>query len=302
MIGTPRRIGLLLLFAMSWAPLLGCRTVSPTLAAYPFIVEDEDLAEFVPQVYNARAIARNPNKIAACFTEPQGYKIDFHGSLARRITDDQEECTLFFGPGVYPFELKPRAKGQQPLCGAMMVVNVNETVALATFGKSADTKLFPPDVISKAKDGVLAEYTISFDGQPVIKYWLGNRRKLYAGGKPNAELDFSAVRGLHKVRVAGSSGKDLAVVARAYAPQPADAGQAGSPSAHRLEIDMANGAKYRGYVRNLTANDYTAFARVPCTIPSRLFDAADRGTIAKFTVFSGTLRREEVAEIVFGRE
>ena len=50
-------------------------------------------------------------------------------------------------------------------------------------------------------------------------------------------------------------------------------------------------------------NAMTTFMRVPCAIPAALFAAADKGTIAKYSVTAGAAGDQEtVAEIVFGRE
>ena len=60
----------------------------------------------------------------------------------------------------------------------------------------------------------------------------------------------------------------------------------------------SGGRKFRGYIRNLKDNEFTAFVRIPCTIPKSLLDAAAGGTVSKFTVKSTGDRPASVAEIV----
>lgn len=53
-----------------------------------------------------------------------------------------------------------------------------------------------------------------------------------------------------------------------------------------------------GYIRDMEANEFTAFVSVPCTIPQELLDAAAGGTVSKFTVYSQGDSTNQVAEIV----
>ena len=275
----------------------GCSSiVKPTLVPYTFVSRDPELRRYVPQVYNPLAVKANPHRVVAEVTAPAGHKISYHGSLSREIG---RKSTLEFGPGVYPFVLRSRRSKRIDLCGAMMVVNVDETVALATFGRTQETKLFSPQFLSKAAQGVLTSYTITFDEQPVILYWLGNRTSQYAGGPPDVELDFSGIRGLTELRINGKRIDGFVTTVSVYGA-PANTGMAAPKAKHTLEMTLTNGRKYKGYIKNLRDSAFTAFVRVPCVVPPTLFQAADGGTISRFTVVSEGDRKEDVAEIVFG--
>ena len=295
----------------------GCEvgnTVSPVMTPYLFVTGDRELSVYHSQVYGSPLVAGNPNKVSAHFSAPRGSTICFEGSLQHQI-GAVEPANLMFGPGVYPFVLREGPSSPASLCGAMMVVNVDETVGLATFGKSAETKLFSDDLIAKARSGVLAKAVQKFDEKPVIYYWLGNRSQLPAPGNPSVELDFSGTQRLASVWVNGVqipghtatvavrsvtyrevyAGGDLLFGSVKYVPQV-------KKRVHKLEIHLAGGVKYVGYIRNLEANAVTTFMRVPCRIPDSLFAAADRGTIAKYSVTAGEgAGKQSVAEIVFGR-
>ena len=72
--------------------------------------------------------------------------------------------------------------------------------------------------------------------------------------------------------------------------------------AHRLYLKTLDGREFSGYIRKLVDNEYTAFMRIPFDIPSKLFDAAARGTVSKYQIKSKGEDGDEteIAEIVFG--
>jgi hypothetical protein len=203
---------------------------------------------------------------------------------------------------LYPFTLE--RSGGAVLSGAMYVTGVDDVVALATFGRSEETKLFDPEFIDKAKGGVLTHYTITFDGQPVIRYWLGNRTEPSAPGQPTVELDFSETDGVSSLKIDGKAAKGRVSVLDVYTsvPDPSTGALHRVPRTYRIEIRQTNGSRYVGYIRQLQATPFTTFVRVPCSIPSELFDAADQGTIAKFSVYPEGDKDHPVAEIIFGRD
>ena len=184
-----------------------------------------------------------------------------------------------------------------------MVYNLDATVALATLGKTAETKVFSDELLRKALAGQLASGTISMDDREVITYWLGNRLSDYAGGNPTVELDFSGTPGITQIKVNGRTAKEQ----RATVPVFDTAGGSGpyygerKPKEHSIQF-QAGGKSFHGYVRNLKANEFTAFVRIPCAIPRRLLDAAAGGTVARFTLQSTGDRQEDVAEIVISAE
>ena len=151
---------------------------------------------------------------------------------------------------------------------------------------------------------------------PVFAYWLGNRNALYAGGNPTVEVDFSEIPNIESFSVTGLETQNYCDPLDAYGPQSGqqcpwyqDKSGAGNyrtspkPVGRQYEsrMTLANGTRYRGYIRNLRANAYTAFVRIPCIIPQELLDASAEGNISRFTVYFGTEPdKEPIAEIVFG--
>jgi len=272
--------------------LAGCSSnvVKPVSAPYSFLDGDKDLGPS----WQRMTVNRRPDLISACITSPEGYTIDFYGSISREIAPGG--ATVRMGEGLYPFRLIPKEKNAPGLCGAMMVVNVNETVALATFGKAAETKLFSEDFLAKARSGVFASYTITFDGKPIIYYWLGNRCTMCPPDEDTVELDFTGIKDLKEIRVNGSYIERRRTVVTINTSK-----QVRANPTFRLDMTLTSGKTYTGYIKNFRPNAFTTFTSLPCAIPAALFEAAERGTISKFSVFAETDKENAVAEIVFGQ-
>jgi len=302
--------------ALAAAMAAGCANeVSRTNARYYFITNGPDTAPYYRQVYGP---VGDVGRLAAKFTAPGGQRLCFRGSVSKFIPGDLGSEILLFGPGVYPFELRDAAD-KVTLTGALMVVNIDKTVGLATFGNAPETRLFLADLVKKAHEGALSKGTITFDEKPVIFYWLGNRTQQNVPDRPSLELDFGAIQDLAEVRVNGSRRDDRIAVVEVFDIKQQPTGTVAidmwvlgirpegstrtiyTEKVHKIEIVLTSGAKYVGYIRNLRANAYTAFVRVPCSIPANLFAEADKGTIAKYTVTAGEAK-EPVVEIVFGQD
>lgn len=281
----------------------GCgNVVTPTLQPYRFVWQEKDISDLARnQAYDPKVIAANPSRLVACVTAPKGCYVDFLGSLSKQITGSPSTETLEFGLGMYPFVFRRLSEDKPSLCGAMMVVNVDKVVALATFGRTDDTKLFSTDLLAKAGSGVLGKGTIAFDNKPVIFYWIGNRTKPGFPANSTVELDFNDVPNIVQVRVNDWDVKDRIAVVDVFTTTRDNYGPHESPATHKVGLRLKSGAKYVGYIRNLRADVFTTFMKVPCKIPADLFEAAEKGTIAKYTVTAGD-DKQEVAEIVFGRE
>ena len=296
-------------------------TVTPAANHYSFLVENETFKDIVPELYTKTSQTRGEVPLLnAIFTEPKDLKIKFHNgseeTIGAMVKKRKEESPQFFAfrKGVYPFSIFENRKDGNLFSGAMVVFNTTPEISLATFGASDETKLFDPAMLEKAKNGVLANYSISFDDNEVIVYWLGNRKNLYPGGDPNVEMDFSATKDIKEVKIDGKKQKDpSSIVLNVFGKKERVRGYDGrymidlltgtykiktEAAVYELEMMLSGGIKYQGYIKNLKDNAFTAFVRVPCEIPEDLFIAANKGTISKFTVTSGE-EEEGVAEIIF---
>ncbi len=286
----------------------------PTFERYGFIRQDEKLSEYYSKVYDP-AVARE-YKIAAFIVSPQEFDLAFNDSISRPVSLRTADEALKFGVGVYPFVLKKPKAQQARYCGAIMVCNADEILELAAFGRTADTRMFKTELLTQVSKGVLVKQRVSYNGRPVFAYWLGNRNVLYAGGNPTVEVDFSQTPNIESFSVTGLKTRDYCAMLDVYGPQSGqqcpwyqDKSNAenyiSSPrpvgKQYEFRMALANGIRYRGYIRNLTSNAYTAFVRIPCIIPQELLDAAADGRVAIFTVHFGTeADKEPIAEIVFG--
>ena len=321
--------------AVVLAVVAGCAklpTVSPVLTPCTFLASEPDLASCMNDFYGLPVGGEYPHKITAYVSQPSAMTISYMGSASRFILSTDPPGFLM-GPGVYPFTLKD-LNGTVGLCGAMTVSGLDETVTLATFGKNEQTCLFSPGLIQEAQNGTLACNVITFDNKPIIRYWLGNRTVADDPAEPTAQLDFSKIPNLLTVRVNGKKANGMVAVAARLLPAEAApqapevmpssfrntssggkmaAGATSSPSpsagaalaasrspVHKVEIELTDGRKYKGFIRNIADNAFTTFCKVPCTIPPELFTAADGGTVARFTVVSATKDAAPVAEITFG--
>jgi len=268
--------------------LSGC--ITPTLERYTFIENNATYRIYADAVYNPE-IMNVEDAPQFLFSYPQDALV----SLEKRgkiVIVQADNKPVALRAGVYPFRMRT-LQGKQPIAvGALMVYNVDKTVALATLGKTPETQLFNPKLVEKARTGELATYTLKFDDTAILTYWLGNRRTLYAGGAPTVELDFAGTAGISRLRFGRQAAADFVAVLPVYAPKTA------TRQEHAFEM-ICDGRTYRGYVRNLQDNEFTAFVRIPCSIPLELLDAAANGTVSKFTVRSKGEDEEDVAEIVF---
>ena len=283
---------------------LGCDKVieiKPTTTPYTFIARDAQLrAAF------GRSVMGDPAegpKITAFITEPEGWEIRFATGKSLQVARGEASKEMRFAPGLYPFQLTAPGQSDSELCGAMMVIDVDETVALATFGKAEETRLFAQEFVRKSRTGVLTDYTISFDGKPVIMYWLGDRKSPSEPGNPTVEMDFSGTAGVKEIRINDRRVSDWMAVLDVFkmGRDPQTRQPVTLPVSHKIEIELNDGRAYNGYIRNLRPNAFTTFVQLPCSIPQSLFEAADKGTIAKFSVFPEGQKETPVAEIVFGR-
>jgi len=297
-------------------------TSTPSTKYYSFLGSHEIFKSMIPSLYPVKGARRGEiDHLNVILTEPEGMKIKFHNgseqSIGAEVKRRREVIPQFFAfsEGVYPFSIYQNRKSGNNYSGAMIVFNTTPEISLATFGASDETRLFDPTMLEKAESGVLANYSITFDDNEVIVYWLGNRKILFPGGEPNVEMDFSVTKDIKEVKINRTKQRDLvSIILNVYGPREKIRGSdnryvidritgkyktKADTAIYKLEMLHANGKRYSGYIKNLKDNAFTAFMRIPCEIPSELFNAANKGTISKFTVTSGE-NDEGVAEIVFG--
>lgn len=273
----------------------GCMSVEPAMTPYTFVRRDPQLAQYHDKVYNPDLMNKR-DKARVLLTHPRGSVVKFGAMTSVKIGGSDPQM-LKLRAGVYPFQLLTESTKSFVASGAIMVYNIDRTIALATIGRTDETRLFNPDLVEKAKSGVLANYTVSFDGTDVITYWLGNRVSLYGGGDPTVELDFSQTPGITSLKIDGASVKNFITTLGVYSMEKV--GGVEMPVMREYPVEMiCRGKKYQGYIRNLQDNQFTAFVRIPCTVSQKLLDAAAQGTVAKLTVQSTGENAESVAEIV----
>lgn len=276
--------------------LTGCFSVRPATEAYTFVTDHPIYGQHQESVYNPLKMnATDSAKVV--FTNPTGTSVKFRNGGTIQILDGSTPRVVELLSGVYPFQIAKSIDRTTMLSGAMMVYNMDRTTALATLGKTEETRLFNDELFRKATQGQLATYTISFDGKEIITYWLGNRRELDAGGMPTVELDFSETPGITQLKIGSAKPKDFVQTVPVYTVRKEDGIEQQYPAEYSIQFACGN-RQYHGYIRNLKDNEFTAFVRIPCAIPEKLLDAASRGTVSKFKVQSTGDRQEEVAEIV----
>lgn len=175
--------------------------VQPTKAPrYGFLAEDAQLKDRLAELYENPRSA--PLTLSVYVSEPVGETMMVSGNKPFRMAPQEQAVTLQMHPGVYPFTLKSGEDQEaEQMTGALAVFNIDKTMELATFGHTPETQVFNPDLLSKARQGVLTNYTVSFDGQPRLVYWLGNRQGLFLGGDPTVELDFGGNAGIKELVV-----------------------------------------------------------------------------------------------------
>lgn len=287
------------------------KTASPSYTPYRFMKKAEYGSSQARLLQSVSP--NNREKLQVCITEPSKQRVTFPGSGYRSIKPELDSTPVMFPNGIYKFRLSDSTGVKKGLCGAMLVGNVDQASALATFGLSKETKLFSNEMIQKAKEGILASYTIEFDNRPVIKYWLGNRVKMSTAGKPTIELDFSGISGIQKLSINGREKKSKAVVltiyttverqiANPYSPGETRTVIEETPITYRVEIVLKDGRAYEGYLKDLRANAYTTFVRVVCAVPESLFKAADLGTVSKYEIHPAENPKSPVAVLMFGKK
>jgi hypothetical protein len=243
--------------------------------------------------------------LSAYLTSPPKTLIKFNNNFfAYPIPDvDPTPRPLKLSTGVFPFEITPfpvedaGMPKDSHLSGALIVFNLDNTVELASFGKSAETILFKPEIIEKALNGTLTEGTISFDDKPRIRYWIGNRNKLFIGGEPTAEVDFSKNTDITELKIAGRTIDNFVGEVSIYKKDKSEK----KKTENEFYIKFKNGKAFKGYLRNIEENATTAFVKIPCTIPQNLLDAAEKGTIAKLKIHAeGTQKAETIESATTG--
>lgn len=297
------KAGLIVALFILLATFSGCAS-APRRAhqRYTFIESHATLKKHYSDVYSKIA-PRMEQRANLVFTHPNNGFIRFGGQTQIDI-GKKRQTSIPFAAGVYPFELARTADRKVMLTGALMVYNVDNSVGLATIGKTDDTMLFNQEMLRKAYNGNLSRYTIALDSKDIVTYWLGNRTSSYRGGSPTVELDFSAIPGISELRVNGRHIKQFLctvpvfrTVQQMTETYPRRRVSVNVGLEHRIEF-TANGKRYKGFVRKLVDNEFTAFVRIPCAIPQSLLDAAAAGTISRFTIQSSGDSQENVAEIV----
>lgn len=296
----------------------------PSYVKYPFIKNDENVGAYSTSLYkNADSFNRdNLPYLRAKIVSPAGYIIKFENYFT--AVEINETTTYQMNEGVYPFVLIKPGDASARLSGAIAVFNVDKTLELATFGLTEGTLLFNPEMIKQAENGVLASYTISFDGKKVMHYWVGNRESSAPNLRSSVELDFTGNGNIEKMKIAGKILEKNKVVLDVPTEsfECSRCGKVGARSAfadrcpkggaHRIEetgwakvdypveFELKNGQRYKGYVRKLGTNAFTSFLSIPCDIPENLLQLASKGTIAKLSVYTSQDNEHEIAEIVFG--
>lgn len=245
-------------------------------------------------------------KLSAYMTSPKKTLIKFFNNKEEYAIPDIDGRALKLGTGVYPFEIYPfpTADAGLPknshLSGAMVVLNLDNFVELASFGKSPETIMFKEEMIKKALNGTLTEGVISFDEKPRILYWVGNRQNTFFGGSPTAEVDFSKNSGIIELKINGITLDNFVGTVDIYKETNNNKSTDPEKKINEFYIKFANGNAYKGYIRNIEENATTAFVKIPCTIPASLLEAATKGTISKLNIHSDGTEKETVAELVFG--
>lgn len=294
-----------LAFACSLLIAAGCATskMRPCSSKYTFIPKSEQYRIREGQVYPTVPTAEMKT-VAARICRPEAARIKFHGNTRTVDLVKKPSYKLDFRRGVYPFQIK--SGGSVELSGAMMFYNIDNALALATLGMTPDKYIFNEDLLQKARDGVLAKYTMQFEDRDVLTYWLGNRTNLYSGGDPTVEADFSGTPGITELRIGNRKVPAFREVLPVYTVTKNKYTGLPEYSPREYEIKLTcSGAKYKGRLSKLRDNEFTAFVRIPCTIPEELMRAAQDGTVARFSIMSegvGVGDPEPVAEILISAE
>ena len=133
----------------------------------------------------------------------------------------------------------------------------------------------------------------------MLTYWLGNRTTLYAGGEPTVEVDFSGTPGIEKLWINGENVPGLVATLDVYNVTIDRNTKAVLRTLREYMVEFRTAEhEYKGYLRNLKDNEFTAFVRIPCAVPKDLLQAADHGTVSRFEILSEGEKKEPVAELV----
>jgi hypothetical protein len=271
---------------------------------YDFIFSEKYLS--LGNIYTIYSKESDGFKLSAYMSAPAKTLMKFKENSDEYPIPDVDGRSLKLATGVYPFEITPfpTVDAGMPkdshLSGAMVVFNLDNTVELASFGKSLETKLFKPEMIEKALNGALTEGIVSFDDKPRILYWFGNRKNMFFGGNSTAEVDFSKNPGISELKINGNKVEDF--IGQVDIFNMVKNGNTINKVKRENEfyLKFSNGKAFKGYIRNIEENATTAFVRIPCTIPQNLLDAAVNGTISKLKIHSDGPQKETIAEVVFG--
>ncbi len=277
----------------------GCSTLAPSTTPMTFIKASPEYNTFYKGLYVPVQMNKQDH-VNVVFRSPAKSIIKF-SSGKKVIVQNKTPEVIPIRDGIYPFSLLKADTREKILSGAFMVRNMDKEVALATLGKTDETKMLNYDLVRTALQGQLASYTVSFDGKDIITYWLGNRKTAYTGGEPTVELDFSHIQEISMLKINNRLYADKRAVVKVYDPVKRYDARVQRLVSKQLEHPIqftAGGKSYRGYVRKLRDNEFTAFVCIPCTIPESLLKAASGGTVSKFTVMSTGDQPESVAEIV----
>lgn len=293
------------------------KDVRPSDYPYYFIAKHEDLGAHTGVMYPVQGHVQTAKVYQAHIGQPSDNHVicfDQNTQAWQIPIKDQKgiEQSLHFMEGVYPFQIFEAKKigssvnlncsayyKDRKYTGAIAFYNYNDDIEFATFGRNKETELISPDVLAKADAGLLGFHTITFDGLPRISYWVGNRTDAYKSGAPTVELDFSAVN-LKEVRVNGklaTNGKAVLPVFKPYNGLPVL-----EKEKHKIYMRTHDGVEYEGYIKDLDSNEFTAFMKIPCDLPKSLFEAASKGTVAKFDITSKNSNGNEskLGQILFG--
>ena len=306
--GTRLKAGLagigILLFACSCTTVTRDKkvTVHPTRTPqYQFVADHSDLEDHRYELYVQEPNPDDDIKVQLALTQPATGFLAFHGGRNKMIDlTAHREFILTMEPGVYPFELRDTQDPDSTTgSGAMFVYNVDNTLSLATLGRTRETTTLAREALGEAANGKMAYYTLNFDDKPVLSYYLGDRTDLFVGGKPTAQLDFSENRGISKLTIDGKEQDGYSVVLpvftlREYRTASQQKRQRRIAAEYKFEMTCGT-TTYRGFLHLLEADEYTAFVKLDCTIPAKLLARAREGTVAKYTIQNA--EGEEMAKL-----
>lgn len=279
--------------------LTSCTTVTPQNTVrvtptrspqYQFFGNQPKLKPHQYEMYGQELNTKDDLQVQLAVTQPSRDYLAFQASGNELIDLSlHPEYILIMEPGVYPFEIRrTKDKGSTRLTGAMFVYNVTNTLSLATLGRTSDTATFANSAIREAANGKIASYTLSFDDKPVATYYMGNRTKLFPGGEPTAQLDFSGNPDISELIIDGKKVSDYSMELPIYKTETfrtasGDKSTRSKPAEYKFQF-TSEGTTYHGFFTLLQADEYTAFVRLDCTIPPLLMARARQGTVAKYTI------------------